>query len=932
MNANPKQSVPVFFLAISACIIACAVLLTKFHGATAQQKSDIRDPAAHTTPLANPLAEGTRADGRGDPLPAGAVARLGSIRLRPGGSVERMAFSPDGAKLAAWSGDSHTNDALSIWDTKTGAGLRRVDLPGARVDRLVWLADGRGIALIRSSYDDPVPFIWEFTDEKAEKPEVKPRKQGIISIVGGAPVKDNEHDSCYAVSPDGKTLAIGRAGALALDREVRLCELKTGVKVNALKSLKVLAKHPGSCGELYFTPDAKTLVVFGRAKDFGNGKFEAEQVVSVWDAGTGKSKAKFTAPRPATNGRRSAVALSDATLAIGLVDGDTSFSDLTTGKERKLATGHRKEKGKSYGTYSVAFSADGKTLATGGWDNLTKLWDVDSGKLLHTLSGHHSWVEALSFAPGGKLLASAGQDGMIRLWDPATGADACPLPGHKYIVGNVALSSDGKRAITGGWDNTVRWWDVDTGAEQRSIAVKEGMMGLTLSPDRKTVLVATDGGKLQMWDAATGRETTPENLPGDMKFQSFSFTPDGKHMVAASGPKVTIWEWPALKLIRTIELPKPAKAPPGEAFCDGAAVSPDGKWLVTVAHRYWYREADGLRYGYAAEGVADVWDFATGKRLRRLADSGTTFRTGNFTADGRFMLIGGAGTIPAPDGRQPEPFAGEMNLFDPVVGRHLRTFDVPAASEGAYRYSGASVLSPDGRTLFVSYNTGEIIGYEVATGKSRRTLTGRQGYIGGLVFSADGRRLISGGWNGTALVWDVTLAGAAKPRKDSPVPEKLWETGAAGEGLAAYVAMADFAASPDQAVEVLRRNMKPAPPSPTNADMDRIFKDLDSDDFNTRKKASQTLAAYGERAVPLVRKRLEANPSEEVSRRAVAFLKEFEQPIPSAMRVRQIRAVEVLEGIGTPDAKKLLSDLAAGGASAPLTLDAAAALKRLARP
>ena len=437
----------------AAGLVACGFAFASFTRPAPETPDAPPNPPA-TAPKTD---EKVSAGAPSEALPASAVARLGSVRLRTTGKVEQMAFSPDGTKLASWGGDLYTSNDLTIWDTKTGRALSRVELPGARVDLLVWLADGRGIALIRSSYDDPVPLIWEFTDEKAAKPEVKPRKQGGgFAIAPNGPVEDNEYDACFAISPDGKIFAIGKAGQLQSDREVQLWDLETGVKPNALKPLKGGIIHPGNCGELHFTPDAKTIVVFAQAKSLGNDKFESELLVTVSDVKTGKEKARFKAPRPATNGR-SAVALSNTTLAIGLENGDTSLWDLATGKERKLASEHKNKKsGQGFGTFSVAFTPDGKTLVTGGRDNVTKLWELTSGKLLHTLEGHHSWVETLAAAPNGKLLASAGQDGMIRLWDPATGADACPLPGHKYAVWNVAISADGKSAVTAGWDNTLR--------------------------------------------------------------------------------------------------------------------------------------------------------------------------------------------------------------------------------------------------------------------------------------------------------------------------------------------------------------------------------------------------------------------------------------------------------------------------------------------
>ncbi|QJX00227.1 sigma factor-like helix-turn-helix DNA-binding protein [Frigoriglobus tundricola] len=920
-------------LAAAAGVLACGITFASFSNSVSEAPYPSNDP-----PPAMPAEAKSSPDVPSEALPAHAVARLGSVRLRASGRVERMAFSPDGTRLATWSGDSHVTDELTIWDSKTGRALRRVALPGARVDLLAWLPDGRGVALVRSDFTNHEPLVWEFTDEKAAKPEVKPRPGTVTKfVVQGAPVQDDEHNACYAISPDGKVLAIGKAGQLDSDREVQLWELKTGVKVNALKPLKGGVIHPGNCGNIHFAPDGKTLVVFTATKHLGNNKWENEQLVTVWDVKTSKEKVRFKAPRPAAN-PRPAVNVFSTALAIGLESGDTSMWDLTTGKERTLATEHKSKKPDGgYGTFCLAFAPDGKTLATGGRDHVTKLWDLASGKLVYSLTDHE-WVEALAFDSSGKRLASAGQSGLIRLRDTATGANACPLPGHTQAVWSVALNRDGSRAVTAARDGTLRFWDVAAGTEQRSIPV--GAQGLTLSPDGKTVLAATEEGKLRTWDRATGRETTPANLPVDMKSRHLSFTPDGKHLIAAGGPQVTVFDWPGLKVVRAIDLPKPGtRAVPGpvegENHCDTAAVSPDGKWLVTVAHRYWFRERDGLHYGYAADGIVDLWDLATGTRTRRLAEAEGTFRSGTFTADGRFVLVGAGGVVFRPDGSAGETFKGEMNLLDPVSGTHVRGFEVPpAAASVSFRYSGASALAPDGHTLYVSYNTGEIIGYEVATGRARRTLLGHRGYIGGLAFSGDGRRLISGSHDGTALVWDVTLTGATAPR---PTPlteaevEKLWQTAGRDDAKTAFAAQVELLASPDEALKLLSRTLKPAP-VPTDAALDRIFTDLDSDVFDTREKASKELDEYAEGAVPDVRKRLEAKPSAEVRQRADAFLKRFDGPALSPARLQQTRAVELLEALGTPAAKKQLTELASGASHAPLTRDARAALKRLGQP
>src|SRR5262249_35016625 len=213
------------------------------------------------------------------------------------------------------------------------------------------------------------------------------------------------------------------------DRAILLRPLKTGVAVSELPQPKELARLPGNCKLLLFTPDGQRLVAFKQTKD--------EDLVLVWELATGKETARFKPPRPAGSrgepGTRPAAAVSNPTLALGLEEGDTSLWDLATGKERRLAKDHVAREARSWqdiGTLGVAFAPDGKTLATGGRDGLVKLWDVAADRHLRTLERQYTPVEALAWSRDGRTVASAGRGGVIRLWDAATGKDLCPQPGH----------------------------------------------------------------------------------------------------------------------------------------------------------------------------------------------------------------------------------------------------------------------------------------------------------------------------------------------------------------------------------------------------------------------------------------------------------------------------------------------------------------------
>src|SRR5439155_3707438 len=173
------------------------------------------------------------------------------------------------------------------------------------------------------------------------------------------------------------------------------------------------------------------------------------------------------------------------------------------------------------------------------------------------------------------------------------------------------------------------------------------------------------------------------------------------------------------------------------------------------------------------------------------------------------------------------PSQGWAALLDPTAPRWLRSF---GAGEWHY-YTAAIALSPDGRTLYLSYDTPGIVAFEVATGKVRRTLSGHTGCVRSLAMAPDGRRLLSVSDDAFGLLWDTTPAGAAKPRKEpltAAAADVLWAALAGDDARAAFAAMADLAAAPDRAVTLLRRELKPAT-APTDAELDRLFADLDSE-------------------------------------------------------------------------------------------------------
>ncbi len=212
--------------------------------------------------------------------------------------------------------------------------------------------------------------------------------------------------------------------------------------------------------------------------------------------------------------------------------------------------------------------------------------------------------------------------------------------------------------------------------------------------------------------------------------------------------------------------------------------------LVTVANRYWYREDRGMRFGYAADGVIDLWDAATGKRIRRLLQSNGCPRAAIFTTDGELIIQGGGGQLLNPDGTVARELHAELNLIDPLTSSLRRTFaPMPNKPGGGHRYIMALAISPDGRSLYVADSSGLAVVYEVAAGQIRRTIDGHRSLLTDLALSRDGRRLVTASLDATALIWDLSPA-AAFPRPDrsltAALVPKTWASLALNDSAAAY--------------------------------------------------------------------------------------------------------------------------------------------------
>jgi hypothetical protein len=241
----------------------------------------------------------------------------------------------------------------------------------------------------------------------------------------------------------------------------------------------------------------------------------------------------------------------------------------------------------------------------------------------------------------------------------------------------------------------------------------------------------------------------------------------------------------------------------------------------------------------------------------------------------------------------------------------------------------ALALSPDGEALATGSADGAVRLWDVGSGKQLAQFLGHRGAVKSLAFVPQGSVLASGSADTTALLWDVAaLLRDARPRPAPLTPEQmegLWSDLAGDDADRAYQAVHALARAGDEAVAFLKARVRPI----DARRLSRLIADLDNDDFAVREQAARELAAMGRAAEPTLRKALTGDVSVQVMKSVEALLQKLGQGQFSPERVRGLRAVEVLEAVGTPAAQGVLQGLAKGAAEAELTVDAGAALGRL---
>jgi WD40 repeat protein len=803
-----------------------------------------------------------RTDLYGDPLPPGAVARMGTVRFRHGQHVSSVAFAPNG-KLIASAGSDET---IRLWERATGRELRRLTGHQDVVRFVTFTPDGKHLISASGHYAETREAsvrLWEVATGKEVGRLLQDRgKQPMLAL---------------ALSADGKILAAGNGNTIWL------------VEVPRGRGLGVCRIPAGEVKCIRFTSDTRRLAAF--FDGMGLCLFEVKTGQLIWQNMEHPTDYWcYEALAVAPDGR-TLVAATSSKHAMRLLDA-------TTGQQV------RKFEGEHKAAAPLLFSRDGQRVFSAGWGQHGIIWDVASGKPTGVLEPPLSG-QRLVLSPDGKTLAEAG-DRAVRFWDAATGKGLPGSAGAIGLIDSLDLSPDGKTLLTASCfdpEAGARLWDLETGRQKAALIGQQSCGSAVFAPDGKTFAARCFQGTPVLANVGTGRVITQLKRPQGDTAGSLTFIQGGKLLLGTGWFDTSIRVW---DVATGGSLPPLGTVP--QNGVKSMALSPNGRLLAT----------GGM------DRVIRLWDVAAHKEIRQLEGQGGVIWAMAFSPDGqRIAAVTATGKFSfVANGTD-----RTIRLWDVGTGRQRLALEGPAAG------SWSIAWSPDGRVLATGGEDSNIRLWELATATERAGLAGHQGPVSALLFTPEGKRLISASSDTTALVWDVRSPRLVGGKEEELAPKRLdalWADLASADAAKAYQAILAMTAAPKQSVPFLAKRLRPVP-APDPQKVAQLLKDLQSERFALREKAGQELAKLGELVASELEKVKAGDAPLELRRRVEQLLEKLQGPITQPEQLRGLRAVEVLENVGSAEAQDVLRRLAKGAAGARLTREAAGSLQRLAK-
>ncbi len=588
------------------------------------------------------------------------------------------AVTPDG-KLLATGGWDRT---IHLWDLAKGEDLATLTGHKGEVRCLAFSPDGR--LLVSGDWEKGV-IVWDVTSRKqvrALPPQDKP--------VNG-----------LALSPDGRLLATATGNWQQRDEpgRVRLWDVATGELVQTLPD------YGTRYYDVRFSPDGKVLAFSDAPCRVRLWDIEGQSVVAeLRDRGTVHSMARIPG---------------HDLLATAQYNGYVSLWDLVAGTRMVAYEGHDGL------AYTTASSPDGTVFATGGADDLVKIWSTpsDDGSDATTAGQVRRWFDSP------EADRHPGFDKSRRIWslrEPRL-PPLATLTGFEAATRVALFTPDGRKLVATGHDQLVRIVDVESGKLLRALDHQDVVTSGAVAPDGKTL--ATGGKVVRLWDIETGEQL--HALSGHTaSTRGLAFSPDGKILVSGSEDRIIkIWEVTTGSEVKSL--------PPQDKPIYGVAISPDGKIFASASGDY--RTPEEI-------GRVKLWSLPAGEELETLPDYSTWYYVVTFTEDGKTLLFTDA--------------EGRVRLWD--VENHGLLVEMKCEK----RAFGLALIPP-GNLVAVAGRPGTISIWDLATQQRLAVYEGHEILTHCVASSPDGTAIASAGVDDTIKIWatpnddgsDETVAG-----------------------------------------------------------------------------------------------------------------------------------------------------------------------------
>jgi WD40 repeat protein/serine/threonine protein kinase len=594
------------------------------------------------------------------------------LRLRHAAPVRKVMYSPAGDRLVTLSSDS----SVKVWDTSTGTLVRALPQQHLGVACVAFSPNGAHVAIAPANTIQ----VWDITSGNL-----------VLTLTG--------HTSqvfSVAYSPDGSRIASASA-----DRTVKVWDLPRGTAILTLRG------HTQLVYTAAYSPDGSRIA-----------STAADDTAKVWDARSGRLL--FTIPNISMVGHSLVFSPDGSRIAITqgtevTIWGSTDGRQL--GKVRAQPAAIR----------CLAYSPDGRHIATGTADAAVRVWNAETGYLVGALLGHTGTINAVAYAPDGNRIATASEDATLEIWEPPGHGDAGILWMPRGGVWSASFSPDGRHLAAWCQDVTATVLDARSGLEVLTFTGSSPLNCLSYGPDSSRIVTGNGRGGIQVWGARSGAELASWS-GHDGKVWAVAFSPDGSRIVSGSEDRtVKVWDSTSGALVHVLR-----------GHTDrvrAVACARDGRQTVSASD----------------DGTIKLWDAARGTEVRTLRGPGRRLLAVAFAPDGSH-IVGGSEDQTA-------------LVWDAGSGDLVLTLRGHTGAVTSVAYS------PDSSRIASGSFDNSVNLWDARDGTLVLSLRGHSSGVNSVAYSSDGSRIVSAAYDNTVRVRD---ARSSKFLEDPSSAPRTW--------------------------------------------------------------------------------------------------------------------------------------------------------------